>query len=235
VFALSSGDSIFVYSALLADPAVGSSKLHIKRVLGILGRPGIAFLISPAKPRLKEYSLASWHLVNHFPFDGEFRNSFTGTSLHLSFTDFEMPLDVCWRGFRDTPVALVEALVYLDDRGKALGELDVIQLCGHRKYAMFQGCQHICTSTTSSSTISTESIPQEGRPRRSLVSIDCWDEFFDFPGSRGMFRSTGNWQARWAAVAASIQQGKKVLVLPPTPCLKCLESYLLLGFDVIGG
>jgi hypothetical protein len=235
VFALSSGDSIFVCSALLADPTVDSSKLHIKRALGNLGRPGMAFLVSPAKPRLKEYSLASWHLVNHFPFDGEFRNSFTGTSLHLSFTDFEMPLDIGWRGLRDTPVFLVEALVSLDDCGKALGELDVIQLCGHKKYAMLQGCPHSCTSTTSSSTISTESIPQEGRLRKSLVSIDCWDEFFDFPSSRGIFRTSGNWQARWAAVAASTQQGKKVLVLPPTPCLKCLGSYNLLGIDVIVG
>jgi hypothetical protein len=235
VFALSSGDSIFVYSALLADPTVESSKLHIKRVLGNLGRPGMTFLVSPAKPRLKEHNLASWHLVNHFPFDGEFRNSFTGTSLHLSFTDFEMPLDIGWRGLRDTPVVLVEALVSLDDRGKALGELDVIQLCGHRKYAVLQGCQHTCTSITPSGSFSTESISHEGWLRKSLVSIDCWDEFFDFPNSRGIFRGSGNWQARWAAVAASIQQGKKVLVLPPTPCLKCLGSYQLIDFDVIVG
>ncbi|TVY86441.1 hypothetical protein LAWI1_G007669, partial [Lachnellula willkommii] len=216
VFALSSGDSIFVYSALLADPTVEPSRLHIKRVLGNLGRPGMAFLVSPAKPRLKEYSLASWHLVNHFPFDGEFRNSFTGTSLHLSFTEFEMSLDVGWRGLRDNPVFLVEALVSLDDRGKALGELDVIQLCGHRKYAMLQGCPHNCTSITSTSpsTSSTESIAQEDRLRKSVVSIDCWDEYFDFPNSRGIFTASGNWQAKWAVVAASIQQGKKVLVLP---------------------
>jgi len=146
-----------------------------------------------------------------------------------------MPLDVGWRGLRDTPVVLVEALVSLDDRGKALGELDVIQLCGHRKYTMIQACPHTCTSITSSSTIPRESIPQDGRLRESLVSIDCWDEFFDFPNSRGIFRGSGNWQARWAAVAASIQQGKKVLVLPPTPCLKCLECSQLRGFDVIVG
>lgn len=235
VFALSSGDSIFVYSALLADPTVEPSRLHIKRVLGNLGRPGMAFLVSPAKPRLKEYNLASWHLVNHFPFDGEFRNSFTGTSLHLSFTEFEMSLDVGWRGLRDNPVFLVEALVSLDDRGKALGELDVIQLCGDRKYVILQRCPHNCTSIASPSTSSTESIAQEDRLRKSVVSIDCWDEYFDFPNSRGIFRASGNWQARWAVVAASIQQGKRILVLPPTPCLKCLGSYQLHGFDIIVG
>jgi hypothetical protein len=146
-----------------------------------------------------------------------------------------MPLDIGWRGLRDTPVVLVEALVSLDDRGKALGELDVIQLCGHRKYAVLQGCQHTCTPITPSGSFSTESISHEARLRKSLVSIDCWDEFFDFPNSRGIFRASGNWQARWAAVAASIQQGKKVLVLPPTPCLKCLGSYQLIDFDVIVG
>jgi hypothetical protein len=235
VFALSSGDSIFVDSALLADPTVNSSKLHIKRVLGNLGRPGMAFLVSPAKPRLKEYSLASWRLINHFPFKGEFRNSFIGTSLHLSFTDFEMPIDVGWRGLRDTPVVLVEALVSLDDRGKALGELDIMNLCGNRRYAMLQGCPHNCASAASSSTLSTVSIPQEGWLQNSLVSIDCWDEFLDFPNSRGIFMTTGNWQARLAAVAASIQQGKKVLVLPPAPCLKCLGTYQLGDFNVIIG
>ncbi|KAM3077388.1 hypothetical protein ACMFMG_006735 [Clarireedia jacksonii] len=236
VFALSSGDSIFMYSALLADPAVEPPKLHIKRVLGNLGRPGMSFLVSPAKPRLKEYSLASWHLVNHFPFDGEFRNSFAGTSLHLSFTDFVMPIDVGWRGLRDNPAFLVEALISLDDRGKPLGELDVTQLCGQRQrqYTILQDCPHICQSVTSPGRIDTEVI-QEGRLRKSLVSIDCWDEFFDFPDSQGIFRATDNWQARWAAVAASIQQGKTVLVLPPTPCLKCLENYQFCGYDIIVG
>lgn len=79
VFALSTGGSIFVASASLADPSADSSLSPIRRVFGNLGR-----------------------LVNHESFDRQVQDSFRLTSLHLSFTDFELTVDVGARGLRDS-------------------------------------------------------------------------------------------------------------------------------------
>jgi hypothetical protein len=56
VITMSSGDSIYVASQLLVDPAEwnGFTNTSLCRILGNIGRPGIAMLISPADPMVKQ-------------------------------------------------------------------------------------------------------------------------------------------------------------------------------------
>jgi hypothetical protein len=80
----------------------------------------------------------------------------------------------------------------------------------------------------------TQTIPDLEELASCLSSLDCWEEFFDSPLKTGIFRATGNWQARLAAAAASVQQGKRTFVLPGKPCLVCLGgSDDIKGMDVI--
>jgi len=230
VMALSAGDSIYVADALLSDPAATRERCRIRRVFGNLGRSEMAFLVPPATPILRESDPTSWRLINHNPFDGRFENSFSGTSLHLSFTDYEMPLDVGMRGLRDTQAVLLESLVSANDRGKHIGDLDVLAMTSAEDLKVIDVCSH--SEEDRKPERDAQSIQDlfEG----TLVSLDCWDEFLDLPRTTGIFRASGNWQARLAAATASIQKGKKACILPPSACLQCLGGPdEIKQFDVI--
>ena len=53
VMALSAGDSIYVAAPILCDPATQRRPHEITRIIGNLGRPGLAFLIAPRNPRIR--------------------------------------------------------------------------------------------------------------------------------------------------------------------------------------
>ena len=212
VIALANGDSIYVASALLVDPTIDTSEVPIKRVFGNIGRPQMSLLIPPSSPTIAEPNPCSWRLINHHTFDGTFPNCFTSTSLHLTFTDFEMPLDVGARGLRDRQVVLLESLVSIDDRGRNIGDLDVLSMFRNNGFSLQRVCSHPKEQTT------------ECSGKDNVVSLDCWDEFLDLPRHIAIFRARDNWQARLGAAAASIQGGKRILVLPTAPCLQCVDD-----------
>lgn len=212
VIALSAGDSIYVASALLTDPTADTSQIPVQRVFGNLGRSEMALLIPPSDPRLEPFDPHSWRMVNHESFDGQFLDSFAATSLHLSFTDFEMPVDIGQRGLRDTRVILIESVISINHRGKYIGDLDVLSMFNSRNFTV----QHSCRDS--------RAIQPKDLPTR-LVSIDNWEELLDFPTSKAIFRASGNWQARMAGAAASMQSNKRTVVLPYKPCLGCMQYW----------
>ncbi|KAF5230520.1 hypothetical protein FANTH_13792 [Fusarium anthophilum] len=201
-FALSSGDSIYLTSAMTTDPALVSARGEVRRVLGNLGRPEMVFLVSAAKPMLGGCNLSSWHMVDHEPFNGLLLNSFTSTTLHLTMTDFEMPIDIGVRGLRDTRVVILESVVSLNDSGKHLGDLNIINCLENSTL----GVDCACSPHLPLEGAVTGSDPTIANRVGHLTSIDCWDEFFDFPLTKAIMRVSGNWQGRLAAVAAGIQK-----------------------------
>lgn len=115
VMAIASGNSIYVVSALLQDPS--EPDYSIIRLLGNLDRPGVVMLVPPQAPLIRSVDHSSWRLINHYPFDGELEDSFKDTSLHLSFTEYEVPLKVLV-GAVDAEASMLETLVSVHDRGK---------------------------------------------------------------------------------------------------------------------
>ena len=210
VMALSTGDSIYVATALITDPSTNTYERPITRVFGNIDRPEMSLLISPPDPMMEKVKAGAWNLINHEEFDGTFQNCFASTSLHLRFTDFEMSMDVGQRGLRDRQAVLVEAIVSIDDRGEHIGDLDILSIFDGKYFRVVDHCSH--------------SVTAEADLTDDLVSLDCWAEFLDPPKSIGIFRAQGNWEARLAAAAATAQAKRKVLVLPENACLKCLDS-----------
>ncbi|KAJ2986758.1 hypothetical protein NUW58_g4875 [Xylaria curta] len=210
VMALSAGDSIYVASDLISDPSENTNAHPVRRVFGNIGPEFLA----PDRSYALQWALRGqlfWH----------FEDNFSGTSLHLSFTDFEMPFDVGVRGLRDTLAVLVESLVSVNDRGMHVGDLDIISMLRSEYLTLMRECSHQIGMAAQSDL--------EG-----LISIDSWAEFFDLPTSTGIVRAHGNWQARLAIATASIQRKKRTLVLPQNPCLQCIRSRGdITNFDII--
>jgi len=207
VMAMSSGNSIFTLSALLQDPSILASSLgEITRILGNLNRPGIVVLVPPLAPLIRKCDPSAWRVIAHTPFDGRSKDSFAHTSLHLSFTQYEMPL-IVRIGTVDAEVTVLESLVSVYDRQKWTGDIDVVNPTFEhydsfaRVYANESGIGwSACGHVPSSSTVSSETfIKRLGTfHRRQLISIDSWDELLDPPeklGSQniGVLRAVGNW------------------------------------------
>ena len=143
VFAISSENSLFVAAPLLDDPSEGGEKIYIKRVIGNIGRAGMALLLPPQDPQIRKPQLENWQLVNHALFDGQSSDSFQHTTHHLSFTDYTMPCNVGGHGARDTEVFFVESLVPVYDREKWVADLDVLDMASSGKLSRLKATSKV--------------------------------------------------------------------------------------------
>ncbi|KAL8825491.1 MAG: hypothetical protein Q9191_004389, partial [Dirinaria sp. TL-2023a] len=202
VMAMSSGNSIFTLNSLIRDASHPSSQnVQITRILGNLNRPGIVMLVPPQAPLIRESDPGAWRVINHAPFDGEPRDGFDNTTLHLSFTNYEMPL-IVRTGVIDAEVTILESLVSVYDRQTWTADIDVVT---HMDESTTQMGSKRCNHISNESALPPEELVtrlKEASNRR-LVAIDSWEELLDPPeglGTRtlGIVRAVGNWQARLA-------------------------------------
>ncbi|RDL32634.1 uncharacterized protein BP5553_09090 [Venustampulla echinocandica] len=225
VMAMAVGNSIYIGGVLVNDPTNIKAQKQIKRVVGNLGRAGMVLLIAPNEPKVKPLEYDRWNLVNHADFDGEMHDSFQNTTLHLSFTEFQMPLDVIGaQGIRDTEVSMLESVVSVHNRGEWIGDLNVLSLLPDES-DNGRVLSHISYQCSHS--------PQERAFRKSgvmspIISLDSWNEFLDRPigNETTIFRGHGNWVARLAAAAISVQMGLPTFTLSDDVCWKCCEDIL---------
>jgi hypothetical protein len=212
-FAMCYSTSIFVASSMLSDPinaTLSDENSFVKRIIGNVGKPGLAFLIAPPNPRKRALDYGSWHVVAHEPFDGTAQDNFQKTSFHLSFTGYALPLDVGVRGGCDTPAYFLETAISIYDRGEWVADVDI--LSAMEQWHLLPGrvsCGH-------------PGEPQfDARDSLSLVSIDTWLELLDPPIQDAVVRAHGNPIARLAAAALAVRQCQTVIVLSDPVCWKC--------------
>ena len=220
--AIASGNSIFVIDAMLSDPFKTLATTSIKRIIGNIGRTGVCILVAPCEPRIRPLG-DQYNLVEHAPYDGKREDNFKGTSLHLSFTDWNIPLEVKGAEGRtiDQEVYIVESVISVLDAGKWVADLDILRIEFETLTRLRQSRQ--CPGHS-----------KECAADYDYTSLDSWEEFLDGPANVGFFRAHGNWAARLAAVSILSQknQGHSVGVLGPEGfCLECLGS----DHDVFGG
>lgn len=226
VMAMSSGNSIFTVSALLNDPTTsGLDSARITRILGNLNRPGIVMLVPPLAPLIKEKDPGAWRVINHSPFDGKPKDCFEHTSLHLSFTQYDVPL-IFRTGAIDSEITILEALVSVYDRQKWVADIDVASKLDTQYTEFYLGGRHtIChTPKNVDKTPDLLAAQLEMLLGKRLISIDSWEELLDPPenlmaGNLGVLRAVGNWQARLAAFSICLRLGYDVLLRPATLCL----------------
>ena len=212
--AIASGNSLFVVGLLLSDPVDTEQADRIVRITGNIGRPGISFLVAPFEPKIRDLG-SSYNLVNHVAYDGKRENNFRGTSLHLSFTDWDMPVEPkgARNGFVDQDARYVESIVSILDSGKWVADLDVLRI-KFQELAKLES-NDVCPGHP------------PGEPEYDHTSIDSWEELLDRPREVGIFRAHGNWAARLGAVSILCQkdQAQSIGLLGPEDfCIRCLAT-----------
>ncbi|KAI1754441.1 hypothetical protein F4782DRAFT_538970 [Xylaria castorea] len=206
VMAMTTGDSINIAKGLISDPSMKCFTHEICQIKGSIGKPGIALMVPPKNPLIREMDLSNWQCVNHGAFDGKLHGAFSSTTLHLRFTDYIFPVDVGSHGSRDFEVYFLESLVSVHDRGKWVVDLDVLRTLeqditwtvgekSHWKQPMFSSvaeCGHVRHANVGS---------MKGTEYSDLIAIDDWNETLDPPSTVAIVRSLNNWLGRLAAAA----------------------------------
>ena len=215
VIALSSSDSIYIGGALLHDPKELANSGDIRRVLGNIGRSGMAFLVPPVDPMIREVKMSDWSCIDRDDFDGEMRDCFESTSLHLSFTGATTPVNLGFSGGQDVDAYMLETLISVRDCGDWVADLDVFNMINSVKFRIMGDCQGDCQDHNRNSVVTVQ----------SFTAIDNWYGLIDAPETPfSIVRAHQNWQARLAATTISIALGYETVVLSDEPCWCCFNT-----------
>lgn len=167
---------------------------------------------SPKGPPLKEFSLDDWPLVEDNDFHGSLLDTFQDTSLPLSSTTVETPLNVGFSGGQDIKACILETLFAVFDRGRWIADLNISNLAS-TKLSRLPRCTNQHANTDGC------------RPK--MVCIDSWLGLISAPEEKvSLFRAHRNWQARVAASSISVALGHDTVLLPEEVCWQCLPSYV---------
>ncbi|RGP61385.1 hypothetical protein FLONG3_10541 [Fusarium longipes] len=211
VIALCYENSIFVAEILLCDPSTDTTTLGLAHLVGNVGHAGLVFMVSPVEPRVRP-AQHDPSLIDHKNYDNGVVDKLRGTSLHLSFTTWKMPLDWDTTGEIDQEAFLLESVVSVQDNGTWIADIDVL---GRERESM-DIVKFTCDCLD-------PHFPADG----DAVSLDTWEELLDSPPCVGIFRAKDNWAARLAAVSILIQQGKShvaIVVDGDRVCWRCLDE-----------
>jgi hypothetical protein len=240
-FAMSSGNSIFVTSAFLDDPAKKPKAAGLQRIVGNIGETGISFLVAPPDPKTRPRKM-DWTLVKNEAFDGKLENNFVGTSVHLSFTEYQMPLKIHDKDSHiiDRPARLIETVVSVRDQGNWVGDLNLLEalaLNHHNRLERYdsslqlerlQCLREICRGMFFYQAVEKLKISPYSHLALPITSIDSWDELLD-PPQEGILvvRAQKNWLARLSLAGICWNIKFWTVVLPEFPCWSCLTDLLL--------
>ena len=109
----------------MSDPARVNEGPSIRHMVGNIGKPGITLLVPPPNLLIKPPD-QDFRTVRHNRYYLKRVDSFSGTFLHLSFTNWIAPLNGSKHGVIDQDVFLVEAVVSIRNSGRWIADIDVI-------------------------------------------------------------------------------------------------------------
>jgi hypothetical protein len=214
VMAMASGDSLFISNTLLSDPSTIPKKHEVTRVVGNIGKAGLAMLIAPEYPQSKEAALEDWSHISHAPFKGESFDGFRNTSMHLSFTGYTAPLySTDDHGVQDIEAYLLETVLSVHNGGDWIGDLNLLKTLELGQFVrvdQFSDCGH----------------DRNYKGIFRYVVCDSWEELLEGTEDTAVARAHQNWQARLALTCIAVQRGYNVFVLPNSVCWQCLHHGL---------
>ncbi|KLU92095.1 hypothetical protein MAPG_11042 [Magnaporthiopsis poae ATCC 64411] len=255
VIGIAVGDSVYVPTKLLSDPAgdIGRS-YKFSRLLGNIGRPGLTVLTCPAPTDLqvRDFDPGSWQKVPP-RFNGECEDAFSKTSMHISFTDWQTPLfHIESVGQHDSEINHVEVVVSVRDSGEWVADVNPLWALGHSSvqqlpWKIDQGRtvhdypQHLHGSgkehqkaadgnRPGGDTAGSEVPAVSVFDRDGMMAIESWDQILDLPEGVLVIKSSGNWVSRLAIVSVIAHHCKlratRVYICPDDVCWDCVSRCL---------
>jgi hypothetical protein len=176
-------------------------------------------LSSPqGSPMVRELDPSRWRVSSNGIFDGRAEDCFGGTSLHLSFTDYHVPMfQRDSRGQRDSQLTILECVISIRDAGVWVADLDVLRVLDKSpiyRVSTPLSCHHIKTSA----------------PLSRLVAVGCWEDVLDYPPGIIVVKANGNAVARLAVTAFLAQHPQRpaarISVCPSNTnlCWECIRQ-----------
>lgn len=175
--------------------------------------------------KLRPVDPSSWRVANTTAFEGSRENHFQSTSLHLSFTEYYVPLHVPGQHNQDSQLFILESCVSVYDSGKWVGDINVLEALSSQK---INRTRHSCLC------VNIKGFDTEFSPSPELLSAQSWQDILDPPATNFVVQAHGNWVARLAICAMLPQwlrqDGVREIVLCPTSgwCWRC-KGRLLKG------
>lgn len=212
VMAVSSLESLFISSALLQDPSHWTRGTEIRRVAGNIGKAGMAFLIPPLEPMIREFGINQWHMIDHGDFTGEMEDRFSGTSLHLSFSKAQVPLLTKFTGSQDCEVYLTEAIVSVYDNSSWMADLDILSAL--RSPKLIKEYVDSPKQPAGDADVGTDMKVGHDVLTPALTAINSYAEVLTPPPRPGIINADKNWQARLAVASICLQKDYTVILIP---------------------
>jgi hypothetical protein len=218
VIAISSGGNLYVSDTLLNDPVSASEGIRV--LVGNVGKPGMALLLSPSEPEVMTPDADTWEMVNHHDFDGRWEDNFQSTSLHLKLTGYEHYLNVGQHRSRYKEVLLAEAVVSVHSRGEWVVDLSILSIYKEGSFGKNWLTQRLLPWTCEHSQEQKNDCSDFGQ----LTSIDNWPELLDRPPNTSVVRAKGNWDARLALSAEICMRDDDVIIASGEICWACIRT-----------
>ncbi|KAJ2986287.1 hypothetical protein NUW58_g5100 [Xylaria curta] len=239
VVGMSSGNSLFVDASLTCDPAIPPRRTKIRHVMGNIGKPGIALLVPPIEPTMMTLGIERWNVINFPPWDGQERDCFADSSLHIWFTGSTQEVDIGYSGAQDKELYIVESVVSLYAKAEWIADLDILKTIEspsltyrHIQTVPVKEKQvvHRTNQPPRRSTSQPSVICEEGHMNKyqykemPLAAVENWTELMTEKEKNCIFLADKNWQARLAAMMICIAQGRKVCLLSNSTCWDCVSQ-----------
>lgn len=211
---------------LVCDPWDQPNAHELRHFLGNVGRPGVTLIVPPTARMKRSSNPSSWKLISTTGFNGLPEDYFGSTSLHLSFTEYHVPVHLAGKQARDSRVFYLESYVSVHDRGEWVGDIDILKaLSNPRLTRNVDACEHV-QQDPPVQTQRRETDPVFQVPVSALTSAETWQDVLDPPIGSSVVRTYGNWLARLAAAAMLSQDlsehdERKVIICSPHYCWQC--------------
>ncbi|KAI0389578.1 hypothetical protein F5Y17DRAFT_469596 [Xylariaceae sp. FL0594] len=227
VGALSTENTLYLHAGLVSSPRFGhSSGGMIRRVQGNIGKPGLTFIsfTDLQQSMVKVSDASKWTIVNHRPYNGDLRDEFLSTTLHLRLTGYSWPLRVGGPDSKIAKASVVRAVLSAFDAGVWIGDLTAPWLLSRplrHSESLLSPPRPVLLNPNCRANASVQA------PGRDLVAIENWEELLHpHPSLPGVVKCHGNWQARLAATAICVQLGYRTIILDPHGCWDCAFKIL---------
>ena len=174
---------------------------------------------------MREIDTSSWRLDSYHHFDGTISQSFQNTSMHLSFTNYHVPIVDGMRGSFDNQVFFIESVISVQDKGEWIADVDPLPLILDEEFingnaifnlnTHFPACQHKMNTYSG----------------QDVTAVDSWNELLDAPAGLFVVRTGDNWVSRLAATLVAYQRMESrsptkfvICVCPHEVCWTCAKK-----------